>query len=289
MKQYIKMSSGLTEAQFTAIEQLEAVCNRADGLTMKLNPEMLRERSPGEINDFLYYVDEQPVAYLALFSFNKKEVEVSAMTHPDYRRQGIFKQLLAAARDEVNRRHIPDFLFICERRSAAGAQTVQAVGARYDFSEYKMILEEAARPPSTSTALDLRPALAGEVAELARMDVVCFGTDFEEGKKWIAKSFASEHRRMWVATLPGITIGKILVSLTGHETFINAFCVMPEYRGRGYGKTILSRLVAQLVGDQHPLISLEVATDNEGALSLYKNAGFEISTVYDYYRLPPGS
>jgi ribosomal protein S18 acetylase RimI-like enzyme len=46
--------------------------------------------------------------------------------------------------------------------------------------------------------------------------------------------------------------------------------------------------VARLLTERHKLITLEVETENENALSLYKNVGFEVTTVYDYYRLAVG-
>ena len=96
MSQYLEKSAGLSESQLAHISQLEQSCNHFEGLTMKLNWATLSSRPINEVNDFLFYVDDKPVGYLALYIFNKSQAEVSAMTHPNYRQQGIFKQLLAA-------------------------------------------------------------------------------------------------------------------------------------------------------------------------------------------------
>ena len=286
MNQYLEKSKGLNETQYSQIRQLEAQCNQFDGLAMKLNLNTLRHRPDDEVNDFLFYNGAHLVGFMALYIFNAQEVEISAMTHPDYRRQGIFSRLLAAAREEVQRRKVPDFLFICERASAAAQPVMQAIGAEYEFSEYKMVLQEAKQPAGLIEALELRPASARDLDDLIEMDAISFGIERDGVKKRMVRDLADPNRRIWVASLDGVNIGKINISATEAETFITAFSVLPDYRGQGYGKTILSRLVETLSVEQHQVITLEVETKNDNALSIYINSGFEVTTAYDYYRLP---
>lgn len=285
MNIHLEKSQGLTKAQFKAIRQLEAICNEADGLTMKLNLSTLRNRPDDEMNDILVYDDSHLIGYLALYIFKTNEAEVSAMTHPGYRRQEILKQMLAAAAQELQQRDIPDFLFICERASATVVPVMQAIGAAYDFSEYKMVLQQTAKPAPVSTGLELRRALLANIETLVQMDVICFGTQLEATRKYLERDFASPRRQGWLAMLNGQPIGKIHINSGGSETYLNAFCVLPDYRGQGYGKAILGQTVARLLTERHKLITLEVETENENALLLYKNAGFAVTTVYDYYRL----
>jgi ribosomal protein S18 acetylase RimI-like enzyme len=281
---HLEKSKGLTTVQFKAIRQLEAVCNKADGLTMKLNLNTLQTRPADEINDILVYADSHLIGYLALYTFKGDEAEVSAMTHPDYRRRGIFRQMLVAAAQELQKRDIPDFLFICERASATVTPVMQAIEAAYDFSEYKMVLSQTAQPAPVTTALALRRATKADIELLVQMDVICFDTQPETTRKYIERNFGSPQRQSWLAMLNGQIIGKIHVNNSGPETYLNAFCILPDYRGQGYGKAILSQTVARLLTERHKLITLEVETENENALSLYKNVGFEVTTVYDYYR-----
>lgn len=284
--QCLEKSYGLNDSQLAHIRQLEKVCNQFEGLKMKLNWNSLQRRPTNEINDFLYYEADKLVGYLALYSFNKKEAEVSAMTHPDNRQRGIFKQLLAVARSELRKRHIPDFLFICERASVSGRHCMPAIGARYEFSEYKMGLQEAVKPASISADLQLRPALPEDIDILAHMEAICFDLPLEETKRHVERSLSDPGRRILVATVGGEKIGKINLLTTQAETYIAAFCVLPAHRKKGYGKTILSRTVEELVSQNYQNISLEVATDNEHALVLYQRCGFQLTAAYDYYRLP---
>src|SRR5947209_18831686 len=105
---------GLTQTEFTEIEVLAALCNRYEELELKLNWNILRHRPTHETNDFLYYDNGQLVGYLALFSFNAKEAEISGMVHPDYRHRGIFTKLLSAASDEWQHSRVPKLLLVVE-------------------------------------------------------------------------------------------------------------------------------------------------------------------------------
>src|SRR5512139_1707526 len=133
MKQGLEKSYGLSQMQLAQIQQLELACNEFEGLTMKLNWNTLTNRPADQVNDFLYYVDDILVGYLALYGFNQHEAEISAMTHPHYRQQGIFKRLVRAGGLELQQRQVPNFLFICEQESSSGRQSVQALGAVYEF------------------------------------------------------------------------------------------------------------------------------------------------------------
>jgi ribosomal protein S18 acetylase RimI-like enzyme len=286
MKQGLEKSYGLNQDKLAQIHQLELACNEFEGLTMKLNWNTLTDRPADQVNDFLYYVNDTVVAYLALYGFNQHEAEISAMTHPHYRRRGIFKQLLAAASLELQHREVPNFLFICERISASGIASVQALGAGYEFSEYKMDLQALSPVGPLPEGLQLRAAQVEDIKTLARMDELCFDVTMAAAQRWLEHDLADPQRQTIVATLAGIRIGKIGILINETETYIAGFCLLPEYRGRGYGKAILSHTVNQLVTEQRPVICLEVACSNEQALSLYRRCGFEVTTGYDYYRLP---
>lgn len=278
-------SHGLNQSQLDDIQRLADSCNQFEGLTMKLNWNHLQQRPIHEMNDFLYYVEDKLVGYLALYIFHSQEVEISAMTAPGYRRQNIFKQLLAVAQQEVAGRAIPKILFICERISPAVTSTMQAIGAQYDFSEYKMTLQQAIKPLPLPVNLSLRPVQAEDITALSRMDELCFNMPAKESASQYQKDLANPWRDMSVITLNGQAIGKIRVSVGIGETYIGGFCLLPEQRGRGYGKAILSHLTVQLAEASHHPIVLEVAVHNERALSLYTGCGFAISTAFDYYRL----
>lgn len=285
MGQRIESSIGLDQKQLNEIKGLEEICNEHEGLTMKLNWEMLNDRPTDEVNDFLMYENDELVGYLGLYIFRDSEAEVSAMVHPNHRKQKKFRKLISQARQELMVRDIPKFLFICEGKSASGSAAMKALKTTYTFSEYSMVLKESL-PLASSTAVTLSTAEEQDIEALIEMDVTCFNLNKEETSEQYEEKFNQSIRIHKVASLKGKKIGKISVFLSEKEAYIYGFCLFPDFRGKGHGKTILQETVESLITQGHSNISLEVECKNKGALTLYQRRGFEVTADYDYYKLP---
>ncbi len=286
-KQGFIKKQGLTQTEFSEIEALAALCNGYEGLELKLNWNILRNRPVQETNDFLYYENGQLVGYLALFSFNSKEAEISGMVHPAYRRRGIFTTLLSAAQEECQCRRVPKLLLIVQHISRSGQAFAVSLHPGYDHTEYRMALQEAGVLSAFNTQLHFRRASLEDAPMLAHITAVSFDIDEKEINWNAAHVMEAPDRRYYVATLGdrNTYIGKIEVSLNNHEATIYGFGVLPEYRGRGYGRQMLMQTIQDILatGQQH--IVLEVATENKNALSLYQSCGFRETGSYDYYSL----
>jgi ribosomal protein S18 acetylase RimI-like enzyme len=285
MGQRLESSYGLSQKQLEEIKILEETCNRFEGLTMKLNWEMLTSRAKNEVNDFLLYENEELVGYLALYIFRDSEAEVSAMVHPKHRKKRIFRKLLSQARQELMVREIPSFLFICEEKSVSGRNTMKALKAVYSFSEYGMALQEV-RPLPFSTEVSLKDTDEGDLDHLVNMDTVCFQLNKNDTSSLLQKQLVQPNRIHKIASVDGVKIGKISVLVSEMEAYIYGFCVLPTYQGKGYGKTILKKAVDDLIDKGHTKIALEVESKNKNALTLYERCGFEVEAGYDYYKLP---
>jgi len=285
-KQGLIECRGLGATELAEIQQLAQICNERDGLDLKLNWNVLRARPADQLNDFLYYVDGQLVGFLAIFSFNSQEGEISGMVHPDYRRRGIFSALFEAASQEGRNRNLPSFLLIVEQASPAGQAFAKHLPTTYDHSEYKMVLEEPRLPGSFNERLHFRPARAEDAHTMSRITAVAFNMP-ESDVDWYTESTLAQpnDRRYYVGEVDGEVIGKIDVSFSDEVGFIFGFAVQPEHQGKGYGRQMLALTIQEILrsGQQH--IGLEVATENKQALSLYQSCGFKETGSYDYYRL----
>jgi ribosomal protein S18 acetylase RimI-like enzyme len=282
-KQGLVRSLGLTQAELAEIEQLAALCNKHDKSDLKLNWGTLRSRPQDEINDFLYYEDDALVGYLALFSFNSREAESSGMVHPSHRRKGIFTTLFQATEEECRRRGIPLILFIIGHTYKAGLAFAKAFGMRYHHSEYKMVLKEPRLSVKFNGHLQFRLAKVEDAPVLAHITAVAFDLDETEVDWYSEQKLQDSARRYYVALLDDVYIGKIDVSLDEQEAFIYGFAVLPAFRGRGYGRQILAKTLQEILATGRRRASLEVATDNKNALSLYQSCGFKETGSYEYY------
>ena len=61
--------------------------------------------------------------------------------------------------------------------------------------------------------------------------------------------------------------------------------MLPEYRGKGYGRAILLKTIEKLEDAGAEEILLQVAVHNAAALRLYQSCGFQETSVMDYYHL----
>jgi GNAT superfamily N-acetyltransferase len=90
----------------------------------------------------------------------------------------------------------------------------------------------------------------------------------------------------------GIRENDKLLSVAGVHVYSERYSVaalgniatLPEQRGKGLGKIVTARLCQKLL-ESVATIGLNVKSDNESAIRLYKNLGFEVTNTYYEYTL----
>jgi ribosomal protein S18 acetylase RimI-like enzyme len=274
----------LTAAEASQIEQLAATCNDYENLHMRLLLDTLRERSGNAAYVFLYYADDTLVGYLTVYPWGTQEKELTGMVHPNYRRRGIFRLLLSAAKDEWLNEGVQKFILVSEHASHSGLAFLEAIGAHRDFSEHEMVLGIFRERRSFNERVYTRKANPNDFVALVSILATDLG-DEEKAKRFVTRFFREIKRPFYLGMLGEEAIGCLNLDETEKEIGIYGFVVRPEYRGRGYGRQILQDVI-HTIGAQSPKsITLDVETDNTNAIGLYLSCGFEIRTTYDYYGL----
>jgi GNAT superfamily N-acetyltransferase len=92
----IEQYQQLSVRHITRLEQLVTISKSRDGYSIKLPWEVIHKRETLKPCDWLIELEGQVIAYLGLFIFDNLLPQVSLLVHPQYRRQGIAKQLLIA-------------------------------------------------------------------------------------------------------------------------------------------------------------------------------------------------
>ncbi|MFA5121182.1 GNAT family N-acetyltransferase [Zavarzinia sp.] len=98
-----------------------------------------------------------------------------------------------------------------------------------------------------------------------------------------------------LAAMPGAIVlaaaaGFILLSRAADETEVVTLAVLPAARRAGLGRRLLEAGLAAAAAAGAATAFLEVAIDNEAALSLYRRSGFsEVGRRRRYYRRADGS
>ncbi len=275
----ISMKFELDEEEYKAIKKLEALCYAEQNTNLKLELDFkMRQRKNSIKNkimtEFIYHENEILVGYLGLCNFHGTSVEVSGMVHPEFRRKGIFKKLYLLAKEEWQKICPSEVLLICDHISLSGSAFIDHLGAEYGSSEYKMRLSKKTLELNPMPNIKLRLANSEDVAEIDRQTSIYFG--FPEKK-------ADDNFITYMAEINKEIMGKINICITDNEGFIYGFGVLPDFRGKGYGREILCSALDILMKKNVDNIFLEVATENKNALGLYESCGFEEISVMDYY------
>ncbi len=287
MAYVIKGLTAVNENENTDIQSLVELCNKFDKTHYSYFADTCFKEAD-DINTFLLYDKNKLISAISLFTPRSCEAEVLAYTHPDFRRQGLFTILLAEAAVEMKKRNIPDFLFVCDKKAVTSQMVMELIGAKYEYSEYSMSLDAKKFTPAENRPdVEIRPVQAADKSELARINSEAFHESIEESENFIEEFFTGGRRLFHTVLYNGKIAGMIGVYVEDVRYYIHGVCVDKSLRGKGIGRQALSFAVEKF-SKVNPLmaINLDVHAENEGALGLYLNAGFEIVSALDYLRLP---
>lgn len=272
---------GLSMDQIEDIRKLEEACCKDEKLNMKLNREMLCTRPSAEKNDLLCYAGNELIAFLGLYGIAEdgREIEITGMVHPGYRRKGIFTSLLNMAIGECARRGAERVLLIAEKSVETGMGFIKSTKAGYAFSEYRMKCNLDSIFSFQGAGIQIRKGENKDYPEFISLDNSCFKAGLEESDA------AEAYKTTYAAELEGKSVGKIGMIMEGEEGYIFGFAIKPEFRGKGYGREVLKLTLNRFKSEQAKSVCLEVAVENENALTLYKTCGFREVSVYNYYKI----
>ncbi|GAU75876.1 GNAT family N-acetyltransferase [Fusibacter sp. 3D3] len=260
-----------------------------------------------KINEFMYYVEDELVGYIGICGFGGigSQIEVNGMVHPDYRRRGYFKTLFEYVKDEFHRRNSQAMLLLSDRKSFEGQAFIKNTNAAYKHTEYEMYLEQTVfnaiikegrfKEIEDRGLLSIRKASNADAQEIARQNVIYFKEEFDlEADETMPSDPADlmmpeteEQRGMtiYMAKTGEALFGKTHLQLSEGLGGIYGLGVLPEYRGKGYGRWLLMKSVMQLLDSDASRVMLQVEANNANALNLYTSCGFEPTSTMDYYRI----
>ena len=126
-----------------------------------------------------------------------------------------------------------------------------------------------------------------DAARCAELEEMLFGGDDPWPQEAFVRELAAPHIRYVAARVDGLLVGYAGIARLGRvapfEYEIHTIGVDPAYQGDGIGRAMMDRLLAGT--DPGSPVLLEVRTDNEPAISLYRSLGFAtVGVRRRYYR-----
>lgn len=274
----VTLSAGLSPAALDAVADLERRVVAADGGRLKLEWNALRRRSGQEVEDILWWDGERLLGFLGIYTHSLPTIELAGMVDPAARRRGIGTALLDAGLGVCQEREHSSVLLVVPRTSVAGRALAQRRGGTLDHSEHALtLLGEPAEVPA-DPRVTIRAGTAADqpaVRELLRLG---FGKEPSES--------ADHDPNTLVVEWDGRPIGTLRRISQGDGVGVYGFTIHPEHQGHGIGRDVLHRVCREARAGGATAVHLEVATDNDRALSLYTSLGFRPVITEDYYALP---
>ena len=272
----------LTIKELNNIKALQEICEKEGSLQLKLNFDMLENRSENRKEDFFHYEDGKLLGFLGSYYFGNK-VEICGMVHPEYRRRGIFSKLLKLALEEAEKREGITILLNAPTESQTAKEFLKNIPCSLAMVEYQMKWQKVELLDDYT--ITIRPSISEEDWEAEiQLDVLCFGLDEKEARQYKQKTQDFNTDRRLIIETDGKIAGKMRLSEMNGESWIYGFCVFPELQGKGIGRKALSKVV-KMENENGLTIFLEVEAKNAHALRLYESCGFRSYHSQDYYKV----
>lgn len=289
LNEAICLKQSIFQKEYKEINELEKLCKSQDKTNLKLELDYKltmdnnSELGLKNINEFLYYIDDMLVSYLSISCFGGNIGEINGMTHPHWRRRGLFNKLFKLAIEECSKRAFDKILLLSDNESNSGVKFIQSVGGEYDFSEYRMKYLNKVSFENMNSII-LRKAEKSDKKEISKQDTLFFNDLEDDDDAFPIEEEKTLTDDTYMIELNREIIGKIAVEYLDNSAFIYGFGILPNFRGKGYGKSALKQIL-HLIDEQNISdISLDVECKNNNALNLYKACGFEEKSVMNYYK-----
>ncbi|WP_060859713.1 GNAT family N-acetyltransferase [Paenibacillus riograndensis] len=271
------------------IEELQQRCEQYEGISLKLNWDMLRLSPEAGGAEWLVTYEEDVLAgFIGLYGI-AGEMEVCGMVRPGFRRRGIFTSLWEQAQSIIKRNQIRTLLLNAPASSASAAGFLKTLPVVFNHAEYQMKWDGSAVPQgspeasSAAGAVVLRPALQDEADLLIELDCSGFDMSKEDAAEMYTQQMNENQQEQIIIEMNGQPAGKMRLWTEDNETWIYGFTVDKKLRGLGIGRSALLQTIEREQRNYNG-VNLEVALDNPNALRLYESCGFVILNKQDYYR-----
>lgn len=238
--------------------------------------------------------------------------------HPDHRRRGHGRALVAAGRDVVRAQGLDELRLYVPAHLPASVAFAEALGFRYRSSLWLFELEpgHAVPPPRFAPTVAVRPLRRDEDLDryVAFMNEAFRGhpspmswtvgqishvhelPDFDPTLILLAAEATDPDRLVGFAVLEtnpapagesGETGETRKTRKTGGSTgSVGLVGVVPTWRGRGLGRELLRWAVGELRRREIERIDLSVEAENEAATQLYRNHGFRPAVEWPHWVVP---
>ena len=274
----------LSEKSFGDVKKLVEICNKKDNTDLKFHLDGEAEN----ITKFLFYDERDLAAYFGMTpSYNVGEAYIWGAIHPDCKINDIFAEVFNSVRDRCRENNIDTLKFISRRDATSFREFIIYVGGEKKYSTYEMKFnrEYYKEPGGECTDLVLSRASFEDLDEIVPIGIEAFGTTEKDERAYNESNLNNSKYSNFIGKIHNTTVGIISTRIENGEGSVADLAVQKSYRGKGFGKAILSKTIAYLLNEGIENFTLSVETENRKALSIYEDSGFRVVSVSDCYEV----
>ncbi len=124
----------------------------------------------------------------------------------------------------------------------------------------------------------IRPYVPDDFKPLVALwDATGISIQYNDPAKDVPRMLASHDCQLYVGTLDDRIIGSIMVGHEGHRGWLYKLAVMPEHRGKGYGRDLVRQGERWLVARGLPKCNLMIRETNTAVREFYERLGYLVA------------
>lgn len=275
----------LSDAEVAQVRKLAAASQAAGYGESRLVWDGLSISDGGRPKQFLAYQAGRLVGFLSVEGLGEAEAEATGLLDPTAAAGPIVARLIAAARGACRAGGSGALLVAIDQRAQPAAEALVALGAAREFGEHKLAWPNSGAPALPDSDLQIAGAGPADAAEIAAILSHDMSIDPAGFVPHIENNMRKPNYHYYIARAGGTAAGTANVQQLNGEAYIYGLVVRPEYRGRGYGRQLMLRMLADHAAGSDQPMYIEVETENTPAHTLYRSLGFAHVATFDYFRV----
>ncbi|MBI9013088.1 MAG: GNAT family N-acetyltransferase [Clostridiales bacterium] len=269
-KREIFVTADLNKQQVADLIKLESTSNDLYDIDLKFHEADFESIS----FHICSYKDNKLIGYFALTeNYIKDEFLLWGTVHPDFENLDHINEMLKVGLASDSMKDTKT-IKILNNSSARSMKTLYCDrGATHQHTVYDMRYKGLV--DINTENIDIREATIEDLDTVCKIGVEAFSTSEEDEVAYNTGNINNDRIHTYIASTNGCTIGIVSVMITDESSSIADLAVVKEHRKKGYGRSILSLTISELLKKNIKNIRLGVETSNVNALNIYKAAGFE--------------
>ncbi|OPL09366.1 MAG: hypothetical protein AVO33_00675 [delta proteobacterium ML8_F1] len=269
-------------------EVLEVVreCNQYDGTRSELKIDETINYYDEMATTFLIYEGETLESFMHVMAITANEIEISGYTRPGARGKGHFKALREAVFNEARAFGYTKAVYVIDTSSLEGLGWTKKKMLAYEFTEVTMVLANPSIKEKINPGIHCNLMTAKSLTTALEIHERVFDLEGNATEKYLTNLLKNPQREFYIFYLDETPFGLGGIAYEASGAVLFGVGILKDFRGKGYSKQLMQRLMEKIKKKGISRILLEVDQDNQVAYEAYKKLGFIDAYAMSYFSEP---